>query len=99
MTLAEFKATLAQPAPPAGISKTVEALWYAAKGQWDTAHGIVQELNDADAAWVHAYLHRDEGDNANAGYWYRRANRSPSGDSLEEEWDQLAAALLGEIGH
>jgi hypothetical protein len=94
MTLEELKATLAQPAPPAGVSKTVEALWYAAKGQWDTAHGIVQGLNDADAAWVHAYLHREEGDNANAGYWYRRANRPPSGDSLEEEWRQIAAALL-----
>ena len=62
----------------AGPDAPLAALWWAAKGEWDKAHEIVQDEDDADAAWVHAYLHRVEGDLGNAGYWYRRAGKSES---------------------
>ena len=71
------------------------ALWWAAKGNWDQAHKIVQDESDADAAWVHAYLHRVEGDLGNAGYWYRQAGQPVAKDSLEAEWERIVSALLG----
>ncbi len=70
------------------------ALWWAAKGDWDQAHEIVQDEDDADAAWVHAYLHRVEGDLGNAGYWYRRAGKPVATGPLETEWEQMVSALL-----
>jgi hypothetical protein len=69
-------------------------MWHEAKGDWDKAHQIVQEQNDRDGAWVHAYLHRQEGDNANAAYWYSRASRPVSQASLEREWEEIVKALL-----
>lgn len=94
MTLDDFVASLAQTAPPAKLSSPLQALWYAARDDWDGAHRIVQAENRADAAWVHAYLHRVEGDLANAGYWYRRARREVCSDSLENEWRSIVDALL-----
>ena len=94
MTLDEFQASLADATPPAGLPAVVQALWYEARGDWDRAHRIVQELPDRDAAWVHAYLHRKEGDHWNAGYWYNRAGRPRSERTLDEEWAEIAAALL-----
>jgi len=67
----------------------------AAKGQWDQAHKIVQDESDANSAWVHAYLHRVEGDLGNAGYWYRQAGQPVAKDSLEAEWERIVTALLG----
>ena len=94
MSLADFKASLSGTAPAPGLDAPLAGLWWAAKGQWDAAHKIVQEESTADAAWVHAYLHRVEGDLGNAGYWYRQAGRPAATDSLESEWDRIVAALL-----
>jgi hypothetical protein len=96
MTFETFKASLADPAPPGGLAPVVQALWHEAKGDWDQAHRLAQAQDDADGAWVHAYLHRVEGDLANAGYWYRRAGRPASQDPLRDEWATIAKALLGE---
>jgi hypothetical protein len=96
MTLAEFKRAVAQPNPPTGLAPPLAALWWAAKGDWDKAHGIVMKQESREAAWVHAYLHRVEGDLDNAGYWYRRARRPAASEPLEAEWDAIATALIEE---
>lgn len=96
MDLAELRATLDQPEPPKGIAPHVRALWFAAKGDWDQAHEIAQAQNDAAGSWVHAHLHRVEGDLGNAGYWYRRAGQPVCTDSLEDEWAAMTATLLAE---
>ena len=95
MNMADFKASLSGAAPAPGLDAPLAALWWAAKGGWDTAHKLVQDEETADAAWVHAYLHRVEGDFANAGYWYRGAAKPVASGPLETEWDQIATALLG----
>jgi len=89
-----FKTSLSRSAPPDDSPPLLQALWYDARGDWDRAHRIAQEIETADAAWVHAYLHRKEGDPRNAGYWYRRAGRPPSQASLTEEWTEIVRALL-----
>jgi hypothetical protein len=94
MTLADLQAALAADAPPAGLPRALAALWHDAKGDWDAAHRVAQEIDDADGAWVHAYLHRKEGDAGNAAYWYRRAGQPVARDPLEDEWRRIAAALL-----
>lgn len=96
MTIAEFKATLSAPEPPAGLAPLLEALWHDANGHWDRAHTLAQEVDDANGAWVHAYLHRKEGDEGNAAYWYQRARQPVATDSLEAEWTRIAASLLGD---
>lgn len=78
---------------PSGLSRLVQALWHEARGDWQRAHEITQELEGPEAAWVHAYLHRVEGDEFNAGYWYRRAGRAAASGPLEQEWEQIVAAL------
>lgn len=92
--MADFRASLAEAAPDQALSLPLKALWWAAKGDWDKAHGIAQDGDDASSAWVHAYLHRVEGDLGNAGYWYRRANQPVAKDALESEWERIVAALL-----
>jgi hypothetical protein len=94
-TVLEFRASLAQDAPPQGLAPALEALWRAAKGDWDGAHRLVQDESSREAAWVHAYLHRVEGDLGNAGYWYRQAGQPAAKDSLEAEWERIVSALLG----
>jgi hypothetical protein len=94
MTREEFDASLTAEQPPAGLPPIVRALWHDAKGDWDTAHRIAQDLDSADAAWVHAYLHRREGDNGNAAYWYRRAGQPVAHDALDEERARIVEALL-----
>jgi hypothetical protein len=94
MTREEFDASLTAEQPPAGLPPLVRALWHDAKGDWDTAHRIAQDLDSADAAWVHAYLHRREGDNGNAAYWYRRAGQPVAHDALDEERARIVEALL-----
>jgi hypothetical protein len=98
MDLAEFKRTLSQARPPTGLDPAVQALWWDAKGDWAKAHDCAQAQDDAAAAWMHAYLHRKEGDHANAGYWYRRAGRRAPSHSLDEEWEAIARALLEAVG-
>ena len=92
--MADFKATLSNAKPADGLKPPLAALWWAAKGNWDEAHKIVQDEDTAEAAWVHAYLHRVEGDLGNAGYWYRKAGQPVAKDALESEWERITAALI-----
>jgi len=94
MTIDELKSTLGSPSPPPGLSEPVLALWHDARGDWDAAHRVAQDIAGSEGAWIHAYLHRKEGDLGNAGYWYRRAGRAVASGSLEEEWTAIASALL-----
>ena len=95
MTVAEFKATLESQTPPA-VSGALVALWHDAKGDWSRAHEVAQEIENATGSWVHAYLHRKEGDESNAAYWYRRAGKPVERGSLETEWTQIVTALLSD---
>jgi hypothetical protein len=94
MTIDELKSTLRSPSPPAGLSPPILALWHDARGDWDAAHRVAQDIDGSDGAWIHAYLHRKEGDLGNAGYWYRRAGRAVASGSLDDEWTAIASALL-----
>jgi hypothetical protein len=94
VTPAAFEASLRNPAPPAGLAMPLQALWWAGRNEWDTAHALVMNDESEDAAWVHAYLHRVEGDLSNAGYWYRRAGRTPQSAPLEREWLEIVTTLL-----
>jgi hypothetical protein len=92
--MADFKASLSEAAPAPELSPPLAALWWAGKGKWDEAHKIAQDQNDKDSAWVHAYLHRVEGDLGNAGYWYRRAGQPVATGPVDAEWEQITSALL-----
>lgn len=95
MTLDEYRRSVGVgEEPPAGLSGPLQALWWAGKGSWHRAHEIVQDDEGAVAAWVHAYLHRIEGDLGNAGYWYRRAGKPVATSPLDDEWQAISAALL-----
>jgi hypothetical protein len=94
MTPAEFKRSLSQVKPPSGLPTALVGLWWAAKDNWDKAHKIVMADESADCAWVHAYLHRLEGDLDNARYWYGQARRPPASGALGDEWAAIAATLL-----
>ncbi|GEP96222.1 hypothetical protein [Chitinophaga cymbidii] len=96
MTFAAFKETLKNDQPPAGLRPVLEAMWWDGKGDWDRSHDIAQEVHSAEGSWVHAYLHRKEGDRGNAAYWYARAGKSMPGGSLEAEWEQVVTVLLRE---
>ena len=96
--LAEFKSTLSGGVPPDGLSPALQALWHEARGDWDRAHECIQADMGGPGAWVHAYLHRKEGDLSNAGYWYRKAGKPTANGPLEAEWDALAEALLASAG-
>ncbi len=85
--LKKFKASLDGDAPPA-----LQALWYQAKGDWKRAHRLAQAQDDKNSAWVHGYLHRIEGDNANAGYWYRCAGKPRSSAPPKKEWEEIVFA-------
>lgn len=96
MDTSAFKQSLDQDAPPEDLGGALAALWHEAKGDWDWAHRLAQAQKDANGAWVHAYLHRVEGDLSNAGYWYRHAGKPECTAPLSEEWTEIASALLGE---
>lgn len=91
MTAAELKA---QSSRPVSVRDELVALWQDAQGDWAGAHATVQDLESTAAAWVHAYLHRREGDQSNARYWYAKAGRPPCRLPLDEEWDEIATSLL-----
>lgn len=96
MTPAELRASAqSDSAPPAALSDELRALWLAAADRWEAAHDLCQNLPDPAGAWIHAYLHRVEGDLGNAAYWYRQAGREtpPAGLTLKQEWDDLVTAL------
>ncbi len=94
MDLARFRALAATDTPPDGLSLALQALAWDARGDWARAHECAQAQEDRPGAWVHAYLHRKEGDLANAGYWYRRARQPVSKVPLDQEWAVIATALL-----
>jgi hypothetical protein len=94
MTFAEFKQGQSQARPPAGLSAALSALWWAGKDDWDKAHKIVMDGGGKDCAWVHAYLHRVEGDLENARYWYRQAGKPAASSALPSEWAAIASELL-----
>lgn len=93
MTSAEFKKSLQLSSPPSGMSPQFLALWNDAKGNWEKAHSLAQSVDGPDGAWVHAYLHRKEGDSSNASYWYSRSGKPFSKKSLREEWEEIVSAL------
>lgn len=94
MTLEEFRLSQSSNNPPADLSHALTGLWWDAKGDWKRAHESAQQDEGPAGAWVHAYLHRKEGDISNAGYWYRRAAKPPSKAPIEEEWTEITEALL-----
>ena len=94
MNLSAFKESLSASIPPPGISVYLQALWHDAKENWDKAHELIQDIPDKPAAWIHAYLHRKEGDIWNSNYWYSKAGKKRPDISLNEEWQQIVTALL-----
>jgi len=94
MTIEYFKSSLSSSKPPENISILLQSLWYDAKGDWHTAHSLIDELEEPKAYLVHAYLHRKEGDLANANYWYRRAGKPMPQYSLEKEWSEILSTLM-----
>ena len=90
MTVDEFRASLPHTTPPAAISPALEALWYAAKGDWNKAHAMVQDLHHPFAYWIHAFLHRKEPDLMNASYWYSRAKKPMPDSSYNQEWKEIS---------
>ena len=94
MTFTEFKRTLKSASPPRGLAPALKGLWWAGKDEWDKAHKIVMDDDSREAAWVHAYLHRREGDVGNAGYRYRQAKKPTGTGTLEKEWQAIVTALL-----
>ena len=94
MTLQEFRDSLMRDEPPRQLNVALGGLWWDAKGDWKQAHESAQEDEGPAGSWVHAYLHRKEGDSSNAGYWYRRAQKPPARSSLDEEWTEITESLL-----
>ncbi len=94
MTFDEFRDSLRGDAPPPDWDGALAGLWWDAKGDWKRAHESAQQDSGLAGSWVHAYLHRKEGDNSNANYWYGQAGKPPSQSSFEEEWTEIARALL-----
>lgn len=93
----EFATTLKFPAPPPKWPEGLKSIWYDAKGDWHNAHELAQVIPSAAGSWIHAYLHRKEGDEYNARYWYGRANRVFPGQSLDGEHREIVEYLLRNI--
>jgi len=96
MTFEEFRESLNSERPPEDLTLSLAAMWWDAKGDWTKAHESAQQDEGPAGAWVHAYLHRKEGDVSNAGYWYGRAGRPQSRVSLDQEWAEIVSALVNE---
>ena len=95
MNLGEFKGAVERLSEaPEHLPLALQALWHDARGDWDRAHQIAQDIDTSEGAWVHAYLHRKEGDLSNARYWYRRAGRPESHEDLDREWEKISQSLL-----
>lgn len=88
-----FINSLSEKAPPESSSHYLRSLWFDANGNWEKAHEIIQDMNDKEAARVHAYLHRKEGDLGNAAYWYARAGKAMPDETLDQEWRYLVSAF------
>lgn len=94
MQFETFQQTLKEDVPPADATVQLTAMWYDARDNWNKAHSMVDNLNDSTSCWVHAYLHRKEGDTGNADYWYRKAGKKRPESTLQEEWKIIVQALL-----
>lgn len=94
MTIEQFRESLHEARPPAGLDLALAGLWWDAKGEWAKAHESAQQDEGGAGSWVHAYFDRKEGDVSNAGYWYRRAGRSPARGTLVAEWMEIVGSLL-----
>ncbi len=94
ITIDEFKESLSLSKPPETLSLLLQALWYDAEGDWNASHNLAQEVGSMEGSWVHAYLHRKEGDDSNASYWYQKAGKKFPEIPLEEEWEEIVSALL-----
>lgn len=94
MTLQEFRESLSRTEPPHGLGLALAGLWWDARSDWARAHESAQQDDGPAGAWVHAYLHRKEGDSSNAAYWYSRAGKRAARGSFEEEWDEITQSLL-----
>ena len=95
MTLEGFRKSLAEDEPPAGLSPALAGLWWDANGDWTRAHESAEQDEGRDGSWVHAYLHRKEGDEDNAVYWYSRAGKPVCRQPLDAEWLSIVRGLLG----
>jgi hypothetical protein len=93
----EFETTLGQAAPDATWPDALKALWFDAKGDWESSHNIAQDMHTTMGSWMHAYLHRKEGDTFNAGYWYRQAGRSYPEIILDEELREMVRFVLERV--
>ena len=96
MDYASFRRSLTEQEPSADLSPVLKALWHLGRKEWDRAHAIAQDGRDTDSHWVHAHLHRVEGDLSNAAYWYARAGRRVASGDLEVEWESMVRTLLSE---
>lgn len=94
MDILFFKESLSDNLPPKEASVYLKALWYDARGDWNKAHTLIQDVPDRNASWIHAYLHRKEGDIGNADYWYSRADKKRFSGTLEKEWEEIVTALI-----
>jgi len=94
MTFEGFKKSTSLNSPPQNLAPLLRALWFDAKGDWNASHNLAQEIETPDGSWIHAYLHRKEGDDSNASYWYRKAGKKMPVISLEKEWEEIVTALL-----
>jgi hypothetical protein len=97
MTLDEFQQSLTATEPPAELTLALAGLWWDGKGDWTRAHESAQQDEGRDGSWVHAYLHRKEGDQGNATYWYSRAGKPVCREPLGAEWDSIVTHLIGTI--
>lgn len=95
MTYAEFNASLTEHESAAGLTPLLQALWHAGRDEWEKAHEIAQDHEgEPHFDWLHALLHRQEGDTANAAYWYRRAGQVPATHTIRAEWEALVRSQL-----
>lgn len=94
MTFDTFRQSLTNSYPPSGLTPLLQAMWHDAHGDWTAAHEIAQDVHSRDGSWIHAYLHRKEGDLGNAAYWYSRAGRAMPSSSLDAEWESISRELL-----
>ena len=94
MQLNEFIQSNKEESPPKGLSEPLQAMWYARKGDWETAHNIAQSISSELGSWIHAYLHRVEGDLSNAGYWYKRAGKQQFQGSTKAEADEIINSIF-----
>ena len=94
MQLNEFIQSIQEESPPEGLSEPLQAMWHASKGDWETAHNIAQSISSELGSWIHAYLHRVEGDLSNADYWYKRAGKPQFQGSTEAEADEIVNSIF-----